>query len=124
MYEADSCGRQEKVVTHLQIASFFGGANLIATNMPTAVSGIRRTGIWPLYGNVFLEVESFLRLRRISQSRDFKWHRARKLPPAQFDRERTYLDFQILNLRNQVFLVKASKISVKYEKLAKRRRVT
>jgi len=45
------------VVTHLQIASFFGGANLIAANMRTAVTGFRRTGIWPLDGNVFLEVD-------------------------------------------------------------------
>ena len=45
------------MVTHLQITSFFGGANLIATNMPTAVTGIRRTGIWPLDGDVFLEVD-------------------------------------------------------------------
>jgi hypothetical protein len=45
------------VVTHLQIASFFGGANLIAVNMRTAVGGFRRTGIWPLDGNVFLEVD-------------------------------------------------------------------
>jgi len=45
------------VTTHLQIASFFGGANLIAANMRTAVSGFRRTGNWPLDGNVFLEVD-------------------------------------------------------------------
>jgi len=45
------------VTTHLQIASFFGGANLVAANMRTTVSGFRRTGIWPLDGNVFLEVD-------------------------------------------------------------------
>jgi len=47
-----------KVATHLQISSFFGGDNLIAANMRTAVSRFRRTGIWPLDGNVFSEVDT------------------------------------------------------------------
>jgi hypothetical protein len=46
-----------KVVSHLHIASFVGGTNLISANMRMAVSGFRRTGIWPLDGNVFLEVD-------------------------------------------------------------------
>jgi hypothetical protein len=46
-----------KEATHLQIANFVGEANLIVANMRTAVSGFRRTGIWPLDGNVFLEVD-------------------------------------------------------------------
>jgi len=42
----------------MQISSFFGGDNVIAANMRTAVSGFRQTGIWPLDGSVFSEVDT------------------------------------------------------------------
>ncbi|XP_030754783.1 uncharacterized protein LOC115881449 [Sitophilus oryzae] len=46
-----------RTVTHYQVGELFGNAYLRAATMSVAINGFRKTGIWPVDRNIFVDVD-------------------------------------------------------------------